>query len=113
MAIKLARAQRDRRDHHRRSLHVTIPVQLSAAENGATVSCRIDDFSSEGLGVWTGRPLQVGEEVVFATLKGQFRLVVAWCQPDRRGFRCGLRLADPTVDLQTLFDCLASVDAVS
>jgi hypothetical protein len=101
----------DRRDHGRHQITSLMPIKMMLADTGEPFPCRIDDVSSDGLGILSRRPLLQGQRVVFETLGARYTFEAAWCrEAERREWRCGLRLCDEGVDLQVLFSGLINAN---
>jgi CheY-like chemotaxis protein len=75
------------------------------------VGCESIDFSREGIGLLTGYPLRVGQELRVEVLRGRCacadfvrpgsRARVMWTLPDPAGCRAGLRLESPAIPDRT------------
>ena len=104
MVIKLVTDKDERRDSGRHQIHSLMPIKMHVADTQELFPCRIDDVSSEGLGILAKRRLDPGTAVVFETLGRSYRFIVAWCRDaERREYRCGLTLIEEGVNLETLF----------
>lgn len=97
----------NRRNKTRHGIHMVMPVRIVTEATGDAVDCKIDDVSSEGLGIVAQSRLEPGTRLVFETLERSFTFEVAWCRSDGfRCFKCGLRLAEAGKDLDRLFSRL-------
>ncbi len=97
----------ERRTKIRHDVQMVMPVRIVDATSGAAVTCRIEDVSSEGLGVITQASLAPGTRLIFETLDHSYEFEVAWCRGSGpRQFKVGLRLAEGGKDLDRLFSRL-------
>ena len=95
----------ERREEERHPIYTLLPVTIIDESSRASVACRVEDVSPEGIGVITGGPLAIGRALSLVTLRERFALEVAWCVPisGSKEFRCGLRLTDQSKDLGKIF----------
>lgn len=97
------RAATERREEGRLSPGHVLPLSVVRDADNHRVACRLHDLSSDGMCVWVREPLATGTRVRFVTLKREYLLEVAWCDPaGAKELRCGLALAE-NEDMSQLF----------
>ncbi len=115
MAGKARKTERRHRSRHETAR--LLPVRIVLHESGHGIDARVEDVSTEGLGIGTARELSEGTVLRFETLAGNYLFNVAWCRQEGMGprkFKCGLKLAEGGIaDLTSLFSSLIEMrDAV-
>ena len=94
---------KERREEGRKRPDHAMPLNVVRDSDKKSIACRLHDLSADGLCVLVKEAIAPGTRVRFRTLKREFLLEVAWCDPvGPKDLRCGLTLTDKE-DMRQLF----------